>query len=882
MQFFDKLRLRLRSLLRRGQVERELEAELRFHLERQIEENVAEGMTPREARAAALRTFGAVQRFEEECRDMREVSLIENVWRDVRHAARVLRRAPAFSAVAVLTLALGIGATTAIFSVVYGVLLKPLPFEQPDGLVGLYHRGPGVNLALMNQGPATYFTYLDNQQAFEGIGVWDTGEETVTGRGEPERISTLEVTAATLPLLRVQPLHGRLFRDEDDEPGSPLRAILAYGYWQSKFGGVEEVIGQTLQLDGEPAEIVGVLPASFRFLRSDPALLLPKRPNRAAANGVGFGFQVLGRLKPGVTLDQANADIARMIPMLETIPGFKSIRLEANVRPLAADVIGDVGQVLWILLGVVGIVLLVACANVTNLFLVRAEGRQQSIALRSALGASRLRIARELLTESLMLGIAGGVVGVAFARAGIGLLRKIAPSTLPRLEEIAIDPVVLLFALAVSMLTGLLFGLVPVLRLGTLRSTTSLKEGVQGVSAGPARQRTRNALVVAEVAMALVLLILSGLMIRTFLAMRNAHPGFVRAEEVQTFRVDIPPALAETREEMGRMHEQIAQRLRQTPGVESVGLSSSITMDGEDNANPLNVEDFLTPEGEMPPLRRFKSVAPGYFETMGNSLVVGRAITWTDVFELRRVVVISETLAREYWGSPEAALGRRVRAFRPDWYEIVGVSGDERDDGLNRPATAMVYWPMLNEVYQLRTMSYAVRSSRVGAPGFLKELQQAVWSVNARLPLANVLTLDEIQAASMAQTSFAMVMLAIAASVALLLGVVGIYGVIAYIATQRTREIGIRMALGAQTGDVSRLFLRHGVLLMAGGIALGVLGALAVTRVLSALLYGVSAADPLTYAAVSAGLAAIGLFATYVPVRRAASVDPLAALRAEG
>ena len=881
MRVLHKARLRLRSLFRRDRIDRELETELRFHLEQQIEENAASGMAPDEARAAALRTFGAVQRFEEECRDMREVSFIENVWKDLRHAARVLWRSPGFTAVAILTLALGIGATTAIFSVVYGVLLKPLPFEEPDRLVGLYHRGPGVNLSVMNQGPGTYFTYLDNQQTFEGIGVWDGGEESVTGRGEPERVRALNVSAATLPLLRIQPLHGRLFSEDDDRPGSPLRAILTYGYWQAKFGGASDVIGQTLQLDGEPAEIIGVLPASFKFLRSDPAMLLPMRPDRANANGVSFGFQALARLKPGVTLDQANADIARMIPLVEQIPGYASLRLEPLVRPLAQDVIGNIGRVLWILLGVVGIVLLIACANVANLFLVRAEGRQQELAVRSALGASRGRIARELLTESLLLGLAGGIVGVAFARAAVGLLRKLAPATLPRVDEIAIDPIVLLFALAVSLLTGLLFGLIPVLRLGTPQATTSLKESGRGTSASPVRQRTRNALVVAEVAMALVLLIISGLMIRTFIAMRQVHPGFVRANEVQTFQVEIPDALVETREQMARMYDQIAQRLQQTPGVDSVGVSSSVTMDGEDNTNPLIVEDFPTPEGEMPPLRRFKSVAPGYFETMGNPLVAGRAITWTDIYEVRRAVVISETLAREYWGNPLAALGKRVRGFRPDWYEIVGVSGNERDDGLNHPATPMVYWPMLNDVYQRNSMSYAVRSSRVGSPGFLRELQQAVWSVKQNLPLASVLTLDEIQADSMAQTSFAMVMLAIAASVALLLGIVGIYGVIAYIASQRTREIGIRMALGAQSGDVSRLFLQHGMLLMAAGIALGVAGALAVSRVLSALLFGVSAGDPLTYAAVSAGLAAIGLLATYIPVRRASRIDPLAALRAE-
>jgi predicted permease len=880
MRLLHKIGLRLRSLLRRGDVERELAAELGFHLDQLIEENITSGMTAEQARWTALRTIGGITRFQEECRDMRRVNLIDGLGRDLRHAARVLRRGPGFTALAVLTLALGIGATTSIFSVVYGVLLKPLPFPEPERLAGLYHRGPGVNLAVMNQGPATYFTYLDNQRSFEGIGAWDRQEVSVTGRGEPERVEALAVTDATLPLLRVQPALGRLFTQEDDTPGSPLRVILTYGYWQRAFGGAGDIVGQRLEVDGVPADVVGVLPTSFRFLRADPAVLLPLQPDRANATFVSFGFQALARLKAGVTLAEANADVARMIPIVEQVPGHIALKLEPNVRPLAEDVIGNVGRILWILLGTVGIVLLIACANVANLFLVRAEGRQQELAIRAALGASRARIARELLAESLMLGLGGGLVGLVFARACIGLLRTLAPTSLPRVDEIALDPAVLLFALAISLLTGLLFGVIPVLRLGAPNST-ALKEGGRQSGDGPVRQRTRSVLVVAEVAMALVLLIVSGLMIRTFLAMQQVEPGFARPEEVQTFRIEIPDALIEDQQEMARTHEQIAERLRAVPGVVSVGLSSSITMDGEDNTNPLNVEHFPVPEGEMPPLRRFKSLAPGYFETMGNPLVAGRAITWTDIYELRPVVVISETLAREYWGSPPEALGKRVRGFRPTWYEVVGVSGNERDDGLNQPATAIVYWPMLNQIYRPTTLAYVVRSSRVGAPGFLRELQQAVWSVHSDLPLANVLTLDEIQADSMAQTSFAMVMLAIAASVALLLGVVGIYGVIAYIATQRTREIGIRMALGAQAGDVRRLFLRHGLLLTCAGIALGMGAAVAVTRVMSALLFGVSPIDPVTYAAVSAGLAAVALLATWLPARRASRIDPVVALRAD-
>jgi predicted permease len=663
--------------------------------------------------------------------------------------------------------------------------------------------------------------------------------------------------------------------------------VLTYGYWQRRFGGAEDIIGQPLDVNGTPSEIIGVLSASFRFLRTNPEVLLPMQLDRSNV-WVVFSFQALARLKPGVTLSEANADMARMIPIVvEWLPGLKEWKLEPGIRPLSKDVIGDVDRILWILLGTVGIVLLIACANVANLFLVRTEGRQQELAVRVALGASRGRIARELLSESLTLGLASGVVGILFARASIGLLKRLAPTELPRVDEIGIDPMVLLFTLAVAVLTGLLFGLIPVLRFGTL-STTTLKEGGRSASDAPGRHRTRNTLVVAEIALALVLLIVSGLMIRTFVALRQVDPGFVRPEEVQTFRIAVPGGLVGDPHQVTRLHAEIAERLRSIPGVASVGLSSSITMDGDTNANPTLVEHVPVPAGELPPHRRFKLIGQGYFKTMGNRLVAGRDITWEDVHQARPVVVISENMAREYWRDASDALGKRL-TNHPElpWREVVGVVGNELDNGLNQPAPKIVYWPMLiadfgdGSLYGQRTMAYAVRSTRVGAPGFLREIQQAVWSVSPSLPLANVQTLDEIQADSMAQTSFAMVMLAIAASLALLLGLVGIYGVIAYIAAQRTREIGIRMALGAQTADVRRLFLRHGLLLTGAGIALGIGVSVAVTRVVSALLFGVGPMDPVTYAAVSAGLAAVALLATWLPARRASRINPIAALRAD-
>jgi predicted permease len=884
-----ELRTRLSSLRLSPTREAEIVEELSQHLDDRWRELIAGGASPDEATRLALAEFRGGHVLAQYMSPLRQAQTPASITpgatghafiglgHDVRYAARVFSKQPGFAISAVLTLALGIGATAAIFSVVYGVLLKPLPFHDSERLVSLLHHAPGINVPVVNQGPATYFTYRDNQRAFEAIGAWESNEVSITGRGDPEQVEALSVTDTTLPLLRVQPLHGRIFSAEDDASGRAPRAILTYGYWQRRFGGDENVIGQSLEIDGAVAEIIGVLPSSFKFLRSDPALLLPMQLDRATATGIQFDFQALARLKPGVTLSQANADVARMIPLL--VPAFETLQLQPYVRPLADDVIGDVRRVLWILLAAVGVVLLIACANVANLFLIRAEGRQQELALRAALGASRGRLARVLMSESVLLALAGGALGLGLAQATIGLLRRIAPTELPRLDEIAVDQTVLLFTVSISIVSGALFGFMAVLRFGRPGAAT-LKEGGRSAGDAPERHRTRHALIVGQIALALMLMIVSALMIRTFVAMRHVHPGFERPEEVQTFRLAIPERLISDPQQVARTYEDIAERLEQVPGVASVGLSSSITMDGEDNTNPLYVENVPVAEGAMPPLRRFKSVAPGYVETMRNRVVAGRSITWTDIYQRRPVIVITETLAREYWKDPSRALGKRVRSSGSNpWREIVGVVGDERDDGLNQPATAIVYWPLLNDSYERRTMAYAVRSTRVGAPGFLRELQQAVWSVNPNLPLAAVQTLSEIQADSMAQTSFAMVMLAIAASVALLLGVVGIYGVIAYVATRRTREIGIRIALGAQAGDVRRMFLRRGLWLTTAGVALGIAVALVLTRVMSALLFGVGPMDPMTYVAVSATLAGVALLATYLPARRASRVDPLVALR---
>ncbi len=814
----------------------------------------------------------------------------------LRRVGRRLLRAPLFTSVAVLTLALGIGANSAIFSVVNGVLLKPLPFHDPDRLVGVWHSAPGLGFPTLDQAPSTYFLYREEGRTFEDIGLWASGSVSVTGTGDPERVQVLSVTDGTLGLLRIAPAIGRRFTREDDTHSAPERVMLAYAYWQRKFGSDPGVIGRSLIVDGKPNEIIGVLPASFRFLNQNPQLLLPLRFNRAEVRLGQFSYRGVARLKPGATIEQANADIARLIPLLvdrfPLPPGFRremfeQVKLAPNVRPLSVDVIGDVGKVLWVLLGTVGIVLLIACANVANLFLVRAEGRQQELAIHAALGANWRRLAWELLSESITLAVIGGAIGLGLAYAGIRTLVAIAPEGLPRLEEIAIDPTVLLFTAAISLIAGILFGVIPVIKFATPHLAGALKEGGRLSSASRARHRARNALVVAEIGLAVVLLVASGLMIRTFQAMRNVDPGFSQPAEVLTFRVSVPDTLIADPVQTAQIYEQIATRLEQIPGISSVGLASSITMDGNTSNDPIFVEGM--PESDkLPPIRRIKAVGQNYFRTVQTRLVAGKEITWADIHALSPIALVSENFAREYWKEPSAALGKRIRESPSDpWRSIVGVVADARDDGVVRPAPAIIYWPLALENYGsdkitvFRNMAFAIRTPRLNSPTLLKEVQQAVWSVNGNLPVARVRTLEEIQSDSMAQTSFTLVMLSIAASVAFVLGIVGIYGVISYIATQRTREIGIRIALGAERRDVSRLFLRHGFLLAIVGIAIGIVAAAFVTRVMATLLFGVSSIDALTYASVAIGLGGTALLASYLPAVRAARVNPAEALRWE-
>jgi len=818
----------------------------------------------------------------------------------LRQVIRRLSRAPLFTAITLLTLAIGIGANTVIFSVVEGVLLKPLPYRHSEQLIGVWHTAPGIGIKDLNMSPSVYFIDREQSTTLQDIGAYDGDSLSVTGIGDPEHVRGLDVTDGTLPILGVTPTLGRLFTRQDDSPGTPETVLLSYEYWQQKFGGAPSIIGRTITVDGKPREIIGVLPQGFHFLdQQDAALVLPFQWDRNKTKLGNFSQRALARLKPGVTMAQANADMARLLPVVwRNFPApegfsaslFEKAHMAPNLRPLKKDVVGDVGNVLWVLMGSIVLVLLVACANVANLLLVRVEGRRQELAIRSALGAGWGRIAKELLFESLVLGVAGSLIGLAFAYGALRILVAIAPTGLPRLHEIGIDLPVLLFTLFLALFASLLIGAIPVIKYAGASLNSALREGGRALSQSRERHRARKALVVVQVALALVLLICSGLMIRTFRALLHVSPGFDAPNEVETFRFYIPETQIpdSQAERVVRMQQDIVDKLKAIPGVSSVSYSSAVPMDGYDTNDVLFAEDHAHSEGELPPIRRFKYISPGSFATLGTRLVAGRDLTWADTYGKRPVAIISENFAREYWHDPSNALGKRIRVANTDsWRDIIGVVQDVHDDGVDQAAPTTVYWPVIQEGFEgqklelRRGVAFIIRSPRAGSEAFVKEVQHSVWAINPNVPLADVSTLGELYTKSMARTSFTLVMLCVAGAMALLLGIVGIYGVISYSVSQRTREIGIRMALGAQRATLTAMFVRQGLLLTSIGVGCGLVVAFIVMRLMSSLLFNVSPIDPLTYATITACVIASACFACYLPSRRAAAVDPANALRSE-
>ena len=576
----------------------------------------------------------------------------------IKHVFRSLARTPMFAIVTVITIGLGIGANTAIFSVVNGIILKPLPYPHPEELLSVMQTAPAIGLVDCELAPSDYFIFREENQTMQQFGIWQGDSASITGTGSPEQVYAIDVTEGTLNSLGVQPALGRWFTSKDDSPGSPHTVLLTYGYWQRRFGGDSSAIGRNLLVDGESREIIGVMPQSFRFLDEKPDLILPFRFDRAKTNLGNFSYRGIGRLKPGVTLAQANADVGRMLPMVLTRfpppPGFSAklfeeARIQPNLRPLKQEVVGSLGKVLWVLMGSIGVVLLIACANVANLLLVRAEGRQQEFAVRVAIGASWGRLASALLMESMVLGLLGGIAGLFLAYGALRLLLSAAPAFLPRIDNISIDAPALLFTLAISVLAGLLFGLIPVIKHATPRVTLALRAGGRTLSQSKEAHRARNTLVVLQMALAVVLLISSGLMIRTFQALRRIQPGFTDPAGLQTLRIFIPEAQVKEPARVVRMNQEMQEKLAAIPGVTSVAFANSVPTDGYNSKDILFAEDRVYREGQLPPLRHFKFVAPGFFQTMGTRLVAGRDFTWTDLYDHRNTCIVSENMAREMW-----------------------------------------------------------------------------------------------------------------------------------------------------------------------------------------------------------------------------------------
>jgi predicted permease len=894
----------LRQLFSRRRMYGELSEEIREHLEEKTEYLVAGGMSREEAAYTARREFGNVSLVEEKGRDVWRWLSIENFLGDVRYGLRMLLRNPVFTAVGMLTIAIGIGANAAVFSVVNSVLLKPLNYPRSQELLALHQIAPGAaGLADFENGlllsPSMYFTYAEQNRTFQALGVWVPDTANVTGLAEPEQVRTIDVSDGVLQALAVPPAVGNWFSQADQFPHGPARVMLSYGYWQRRFGGDRAVVGRNVLVDSRSREIIGIMPQGFRFLDTDFDLIVPLAFDRGKLILAGFGYHGIARLKPGVAIAEANADMTRMLPMWmdswsngpRTNPHiYETWKITPMVRPLKQEVLGNVSELLWVVMGTIGLVMLIACANVTNLFLVRVESRQHELAVRAALGAGWARIVRGLLVESVMLALMGGALGVGLAYAGVRFLVATGPANLPRLSEISIDARTLGFALFLSVVSGLLFGAIPALKYARQRTILTLQSAGRTISVSRERHRARNLLVIGQMAMAAVLVVSAGLMIRTFEALRTVDPGFTDAKHLQLMRISIPGSLVVEPERVTRIQNEIVDKLAAIPGVKSAAFVSEMPMEGFDsNWDEIFAQDKTYPTDQIAPLRLFKNVSPGFYQAAGTRIIAGRDLTWSEVYGLRQVVMVSENLAREIWGTPSAAVGKRLRRFPGmPWHEVIGVVQDVRENGVQEKAPEIVYWASLlgnpdgpHPPDAIGTVTFVIRSERAGTESFLNEIRQGVWSVNSNLPLASVRTMQDVYDKSLARTSFTLVMLGIAGAMAMALGIIGIYGVISYTVSQRRHEIGIRLALGAQGADVLHMVLRQSAKMALVGVAIGTAAALVLTDLMRSLLFGVSPHDPLTFAAVAGLLIVVALLASYIPARRAMLVDPIVALRYE-
>ncbi|HEY6384560.1 MAG TPA: ABC transporter permease [Candidatus Acidoferrum sp.] len=874
------LLLRLRALLFRRRMDEELQEELQFHTEMQARKNSRYGTDQAEAKRKARLQFGSVVTATEECREARGISSIEILAKDLRLAVRILRKSPGFSAVALLSLALGVGANIAIFSVVNAVLIRPLPYPESEKLVGVFNSAvfSGQTIKDWQLSLDMYAVYNERARSFADFGVWSAGSAALTGTGGPEEVATVTMTHGVLRALGVPPYLGRWFSSADEIQGAQKTVILSYNYWQRRFAGNERVLGQFVLVDFVPYQVVGVMPRSFEFLNLDPDVFLAQTvasgaPGYEDANNFG-----VATLKTGVSLEQANQDIARVLslggaenPLWRQ--ALQELQVKPNVHPLKQDVVGDVGAVLKILMGALVIVLLLVCANVANLAQVRAQARRDEFAIRAALGASRGRIARQLIAESMTLATLGGAAGFGLAYAAVRILVTRGPTALARVSEISIDSTSLLFALACALLSGMLFGFIAVLKSGL----SDRLQNARGASPSAEQLHAQNALVVAQVALALVLLIGAGLLVRSFIALSAVRPGFTHAEQVQAIRLFIPEAQVREPERAAQMQADILRELAAIPGVTAAGFATALPLELEyHNGNPVSVEGE-TAAGRIPPNRTVKSISPGLFAALGTLLIAGRDFAWSDLVGLPRVAIVSENMARENWGDPSDALGKRIRVGTDGpWSVVVGVAENVRDDGVDQPPPTLVYFPGAR-----RSVTFALRTSRAGTEGLLREITAKLHSIDSSLPLVSTRTLSDINRLAMERRSFVLVLLGIAAGMAVTLSIIGVYGVLAYAVAQRRKEISIRVAVGAEPRMIKALFLRQGLILTFVGGAIGLVLARGVSPWMSSLLFGVSPSDPLTYGISSAVILGAALAASYLPSRRAASMHPIEALRSD-
>jgi putative ABC transport system permease protein len=876
---------RLRGMIFKRRFERDLEDEIRSHLEMQIEENVRQGMTSEEARQAASRKFGGVVQVKEAYRDRLSLPALETAFQDLRYGLRMLRRNPGFTFVAVLTLALGIGANTAIFSVVNAVLLRSLPYRDPDRLVLVGHYRAnygGCDFAL----GADFLDWRDQAKAFEQIAAYAFDTADLMGNGEPERLNAGMVSASLFSTLGVAPTLGRAFTLEEDTLGGPPAVILSDGLWRRRFGGDPQVIGRAITLGNQSRTVVGVMPAGFRF-PGESDLWLPIALDVAQELGRRrmLHVSVLARLKPGVTQEAARADLSVILGrQRQAFPGHYS-EVEVRVIGLSESLVGNVRMALLVMFGAVAFVLLIACANVANLLLARSAARQKEMAIRAAIGAGRLRLMRQLLTESLLLSTAGGMAGLLAAKWGVKLLVAMSPGSIARIQESSVDSRVLGFTCVVALLTGLFAGIFPARHASKTDVNETLKAQLGPHSGRGGAQRALSALMIAELALSLVLLVGSGLMIKSFLRLMSVPKGFNPDGVLTLF---LSPSLSKYppgSPQRGAYFQEALRSVQTLPGIQSASLTSGFPLGGSGRRQFLQIEGRPQYEPGKQPVIDCNFISPEYFQTIGIQMRSGRSFTSQDGPESLRVAIINETLARRFFPN-ENPIGRRLSMETSPW-TIVGVAGDTRNRSLDQQTYPEIYLPLIQHPNFIASLVVRAASdqnnpiSPDGLSNLAASIRKQTQAIEPNEPVDQVVRMDERLSNSVAWRRFQMLLLGVFAALALVIATVGIYGVISYAVSQRTHEIGVRMALGAQAMNILRMVVWRGMSLTLIGVALGLAAALALTRIMQNLLFEVSATDPVTFAIIALLLVGIAFIASYIPARRATKVDPLIALRSE-